>query len=115
MVIQPAVDWFREDGYAALPKGVSVGGGHAVRFVYAVIISRICLVETLELADEGCVDDRRSISTRDFVRLTGLSRGAISNAVWDLEQRGLIECDRWNLQDVRQINIFGVPGAERYM
>jgi len=48
--------------------------------VYAVILSRHCLIETKE-EDYGCLDDRRRISYEDFMRYTGLARASVWNAL----------------------------------
>jgi len=52
----------------------------AAHLVYAVILSRHCLVETKE-EDYGCLDGRRSISYSELQRCTGLARASISDAL----------------------------------
>lgn len=52
--------------------------------VYAVLLSRHCLIETMEDDEERCLDDRRAISCGKIVKATGLSKSTVWAAIRDL-------------------------------
>ncbi len=79
---------------------------------YAWLLSRACLIETLEENENGCVDDRRIVTQAEIARDTGLSTKSVRRALDHLEWMKFIE--RSQCQGPDPEFDFGILPVTRY-